>query len=238
MIEIRGLLKEYGEIRALDMVSLDFRDGEVTAILGENGAGKSTLLKICANIIPFDSGSIEVDGIPVERDSIDARRITGYLPEMPYLYERLTGREFLHFIASVREVENADKRIDTLAGNLGILDFMDYEIGTYSKGMKQKISIIAAIMHSPKNLLLDEPVYGLDPLTSRTLQDFIKERSGTTVIATHSTGLVENIADTVYIMKKGKVIFHGRKDELMKEYGSVENAYFSLVKGRPPNIRS
>ena len=238
MIEIRGLLKEYGEIRALDRVSLDFRDSEVTAILGENGAGKSTLLKICANIIPFDSGSIVVDGIPVEGDSIEARRITGYLPEMPYLYERLTGREFLHFIASVREVENADERIDALAARLGMLDFMDYEIGTYSKGMKQKISVIAAIMHSPNNLLLDEPVYGLDPLTSGTLQDFIKERSGTTVIATHSTGLVENIADTVYIMKKGKVIFHGRTGELMKEYGSVENAYFSLVKGRPENIRS
>ena len=238
MIEIREVLKEYGEIRALDMVSMDFKDGEVTAILGENGAGKSTLLKICANIIPFDSGSIKVDGIPVEGDSIEARKITGYLPEMPYLYERLTGREFLHFIASVREVENADKRIDALAGRLGILDFMDYEIGTYSKGMKQKISVIAAIMHSPNNLLLDEPVYGLDPLTSRTLQDFIKERSGTTVIATHSTGLVENIADTVYIMKKGEVVFHGRKDELMDEYGSVENAYFSLVKGKPRDIRS
>ncbi len=98
--------------------------------------------------------------------------------------------------------------------------------------MKQKISIIAAIMHSPNNLLLDEPVYGLDPLTSRALQDFIRERSGTTVIATHSTGLVENVADTVYIMKRGKIVFRGRTDMIMKEHRSMENAYFSAIKGR------
>ena len=232
MIVIDGLLKRYGDIIALDSVSALFPDGEVTAILGENGAGKSTLLKICANIIPFDSGKVDIDGISVKGDSIEARKMTGYLPEMPYLYERLTGREFLHFIASVRGTEKAEKRIGDLSERLGISDSLDYEIGTYSKGMKQKISIIAAIMHSPNNLLLDEPVYGLDPLTSRALQDFIKERSGTTVIATHSTGLVENVADRVHIMKKGKIVFSGRTDKIMKEHGSMENAYFSVVEGK------
>ncbi len=232
MISIRGLLKRYGEITALDGVSALFKDGEVTAILGENGAGKSTLLKICANVIPFDAGTVEIDGISVKEDSIEARKITGYLPEMPYLYERLTGREFLQFVASVREIEKADKRIESLAKRLGISDFLDYEIGTYSKGMKQKISVIAAIIHSPKNLLLDEPVYGLDPLTSRALQDFIRERSGTTVIATHSTELVEKIADTVYIMKRGKTVFNGKTKDMVDRYGSVENAYFSVIKGK------
>ncbi len=130
MIAIDGLLKRYGDMIALDGVSALFRDGEVTAILGENGAGKSTLLKICANVIPFDSGEIEIDGVAVRGDSIEARKITGYLPEMPYLYERLTGREFLHFIASVREMDEAEEKIEDLAGRLGILDFLDYEIGT------------------------------------------------------------------------------------------------------------
>lgn len=232
MILIRGLFKRYGEIRALDGVSAEFRDSEITAILGENGAGKSTLLKICANVIPFDEGHVEIDGIALQGDSVEARKITGYLPEMPYLYERLTGREFLHFVASVREVEKADDRIEKLAERLGILDFLDYEIGTYSKGMKQKISTIAAIIHSPKNLLLDEPVYGLDPLTARTLQQFIRERSGATVIATHSTDLVEKIADGAYIMKRGKILFHAKVKEMVDEYGSVEKAYFSVVKGK------
>ncbi len=221
MIVIRGLLKRYGDIVALGGIDAEFRDGEVTAVLGENGAGKTTMLKICANVIPFDSGSVEIDGISVREDSIDARKITGYLPEMPYLYERLTGREFLQFVASVRGVEKSDERIERLAGTLGIREFLDYEIGTYSKGMKQKISTIAAIIHSPRNLLLDEPVYGLDPLTSRTLQDFIRKRSGTTVIATHSTDLVEKIANRVYIMKRGNIVFHGETRELMDEYGSV-----------------
>jgi len=229
MIVVENLLKKYGDIVALNRVSMEFRDGEVTAVLGENGAGKTTLLKICANVIPFDEGSVKIDGIDIRGDSIEARKITGYLPEMPYLYERLTGREFLQFISSIREIPNAEKRMDELSKRLGIADFLDYEIGTYSKGMKQKISIMAAILHSPKNLLLDEPVYGLDPLTSKALQDFIKNRSGTTVIATHSTELVEKIADTVYIMKRGEVIHTGSLKEIMDEYGSVRDAYFSVL---------
>ncbi len=230
MIVVRNLLKKYGDITALDGVSMEFRDGEVTAVLGENGAGKTTLLKICANVIPFDDGKVSIDGIDIREDSIEARRMTGYLPEMPYLYERLTGREFLHFIASIREVKDADRRIEDLSKRLGINDFLDYEMGTYSKGMKQKISIIAAIIHSPRNLLLDEPVYGLDPLTSGALQEFIRKRSGTTVIATHSTELVERIADTVHIMKRGRIVFTGRIEEIMEEHGSVRDAYFSAVK--------
>ncbi len=230
MIVIEELLKRYGKITALDKVSMEFRDDEVTAVLGENGAGKSTLLKICASVIPFDSGSVRIDGMDIRKDSIEVRKITGYLPEMPYLYERLTGREFLHFVASIREVDGAEKRISELSEKLGISDFLDYEIGTYSKGMKQKISIMAAIIHSPKNLLLDEPVYGLDPLTSSALQEFIRERSGTTVIATHSTELVEKIADTVHIMKRGRVVLTGSLKEIMEEYGSVKDAYFSAVK--------
>jgi ABC-2 type transport system ATP-binding protein len=229
MIVVRELLKRYGDVVALNGVSMVFRDDEVTALLGENGAGKTTLLKICANVIPFDDGKVEIDGIDIREDSIEDRKITGYLPEMPYLYDRLTGREFLRFVATIREIRDAEKRIESLSNKLGIHDFLDYEIGTYSKGMKQKISVIAAIIHSPKNLLLDEPVYGLDPLTSRTLQDFIRKRSGTTIIATHSTELVENIADRVHIMKRGRVVFTGALKEIVEEYGSVRDAYFSAV---------
>ena len=111
---------------------------------------------------------------------------------------------------------------------LEVTRFLDYEIGTYSKGMKQKISIISAILHAPGNLLLDEPVWGLDPLTSRTLQRFITEQKGTTVIATHSPGLVENVADTVYFLTKGTVVSSGKVAQIMQKFGSIEDAYFHV----------
>ena len=113
------------------------------------------------------------------------------------------------------------KKIKKITKNIGIHDFLDYEIGTYSKGMKQKISITTAIMHNPSNLLLDEPVYGLDPLTSKKIQDFIKNQKGTTIIATHSTKLVESVADYVYLIEKGKVTLFDKTKNLMEKYGSI-----------------
>ena len=111
---------------------------------------------------------------------------------------------------------------------IGIYDFLDYEIGSFSKGMKQKISMTSAIMHNPTNLLLDEPVYGLDPLTSKTIRDFISNKKGTTVIATHSTQLVEQIADLVYILMRGRVIHFEEVFKLVSKYGSMEEAYFNI----------
>ena len=179
MISIKNLTKRYGKILALDNVNFTFNNSQVIAIMGENGAGKSTLLKICAGILPFDHGEVFVDGFSITSDSIKAREQIGYLPETPEMYDRLTGREFLFYIASLRKLNDAKDKITNLANLTGIIDFLDYELGSYSKGMKQKISLISAMMHSPRNLLLDEPVYGLDPLTSRTVQDFIKKRKGT-----------------------------------------------------------
>lgn len=226
MISVRNLTKWYGKLVALNKVSFTFEDAQVTAIMGENGAGKSTLLKICAGILPFDSGDVSIDGFSIVKDSIAARERLGFLPEMPSMYDRLTGREFLVYIASLRKLMGAEARIEELAVFLGIDRFLDYELGSYSKGMKQKISIISAIMHSPPNLLLDEPVWGLDPLTARTLQKFISERKSTTVLATHSPPLVELVAHQVYIMRRGQVVASGTVQALMQQYGSIEEAYF------------
>ena len=227
MIIIKNLTKRYGKITALNSVNFTFNNSEVTAIMGENGAGKSTLLKACAGILQFDSGEIKIDSYSIKKDSIKAREQIGFLPEMPEMYDRLTGREFLIYIASLRKLKNAADTILNLAEMIGILDFLDYEIGSYSKGMKQKISLISAIMHSPNNLLLDEPVYGLDPLTSRTIQDYVKKRKGTTIFATHSTQLVEKVADYVYILMRGKVVYNDTLKNLLEKFESMENAYFN-----------
>lgn len=231
MIIINSVTKTYGKIIALNNVSFNFNNSSVIAIMGENGAGKSTLLKICAGILSFDKGSVTVDGFDIVKDSIKAREQIGYLPEMPDMYERLTGREILFYIASLRKLKNAEEKINEITKMIGIDDFLDYEIGSYSKGMKQKISVTSAIMHNPKNLLLDEPVYGLDPLTSKALQDYIKNRRGTTVIATHSTQLVEQVADIVYLIMKGSVILSDKVSALVSKYGSIEDAYFQIKDG-------
>ncbi len=228
MINVEFLTKTYGNTIALNNVSFKFDDTHVIAIMGENGAGKTTLLKVCTGILPFDKGQILVDGYSIVKDSIKARECIGYLPEMPDLYERLTGREFLFYIASLRKLKDGEEKINEITKMIGIYDFLDFEIGSYSKGMKQKISMTSAIIHNPKNLLLDEPVYGLDPLTTRAIQDFIKNKKGTTVIATHSTQLVEKIADIVYILMRGKVVHLNKVDLLISKYGSIEEAYFHI----------
>lgn len=226
MITVKNLTKRYGKIIALNNVTFTFEDGKVIAIMGENGAGKSTLLKICAGLLSFDQGEVNIDSYSIINQSLQAREHLGYLPEMPELYDRITGREFLFYIASLRKLPNAKEKIESLSQMIGITESLDYEVGGYSKGMKQKISLLSAIMHEPKNLLLDEPVYGLDPLASRTTQDFIKKRQGTTVLATHSTQLVEHVADSVYFLMRGKVIVYDTVSHLMVQYGNVENAYF------------
>ena len=228
MIIVKNVTKTYGKIKALQNVNFKFDDSHVIAIMGENGAGKTTLLKICTGILPFDSGEITIDGYNIINDSIKAREQIGYLPEMPEMYDRLTGREFLFYIGSLRKLNDAENKINDITKMIGIYDSLDYEIGSYSKGMKQKISMTSAIMHNPKNLLLDEPVYGLDPLTSKAIRDFIKNKKGTTIIATHSTQLVEQIADLVYILMRGRVIHFNEVRNLVKKYCSIEEAYFNI----------
>lgn len=227
MIIIKNLTKKYDNIIALYNVNFIFPDKKVTAIMGENGAGKSTLLKICSGVISFDFGEVKIDEYSIINDSIKALTNLGYLPEMPYMYDRLTGREFIYYIGSLRKLKDIDIKINQLSNILDIDDFLDYELGSYSKGMKQKISLISSIIHEPNNLLLDEPVWGLDPLTSKTLKTFIKDRKGTTVIATHSPQLVEQVANEVYFLKKGEIVSSGGVNKYIEKYGNIEEAYFS-----------
>lgn len=229
MISIKTLSKKYGSFYALKQVSCTFHDKTVTALMGANGAGKSTLLKICAGVLPYDEGSIIVGGERLQDNPRSVRKTIGYLPEMPYLYDRLTGREFLQYIASLRKFQNADDEINSFSQLLGITSALDQEINGYSKGMKQKISMIAALFHHPQHLLLDEPVWGLDPLTAKTLEQFILKQKGTTVIATHSGSLVEKVSDYVYFLSEGIIVAAQSLTDVLSEYGTVEDAYFSIT---------
>lgn len=226
MITVSNLVKRYGTVTALNQVSASFPDGRVIAIMGENGAGKSTLLKVCAGILPYERGEVFIDSYSLRQNPIAARKALGYLPEIPELYERITGREFLFYIASLRGMKNAENVILDLAKSLGIDDALDYEMGGYSKGMKQKISLLSALMHAPRNLLLDEPIYGLDPLASRTMLHYIQTRQGMTVIATHSAQLVESVADMVYFLMNSRVVHFEDTASLLTRFKSIEESYF------------
>jgi ABC-2 type transport system ATP-binding protein len=229
MIQIQSLSKKYGSFLALDNISCVFNDETVTALMGANGAGKSTLLKICAGVLSYKQGKIWIDGHSLKDDSKQVRKNIGYLPEMPYLYNRLTGKEFLLYLASLRNIHHAEKEIEEFADLLGISDALDLEINGYSKGMKQKISMIAALFHHPHNLLLDEPVWGLDPLTAKTLEQFIMNQHGTTLIATHSGSLVEKVADYVYFLMNGTIVASESVKKLLNSYETIEDAYFSIT---------
>ncbi len=230
MITIKNLSKHYEQTIALNHVDFEFSDSSVTAIMGENGAGKSTLLKICAGVMSYQTGTILVDGQLLQTHATEIKRKLGYLPEMPSMYERLTGREFLSYIASLRQMTEGEEEIARLSSVLGMNRFLDYEIGSYSKGMKQKVSILSAIMHDPIYLFLDEPVWGLDPLTAKTLQQFITQRTKTTVIATHSPDLVEQVADYVYFLSHGTVLTGESIETILTIHGSIQDAYFHEVR--------
>jgi ABC-2 type transport system ATP-binding protein len=229
MISIESLTKTYGSFLALDNISCTFNDKTVTALMGENGAGKSTLLKICAGVLSFDQGNIMIDGHSIKKNSNHIRKTIGYLPEMPYLYNRLTGKEFLLYLASLRNINQPEKKIEEFAHLLRISDALNVEINGYSKGMKQKISMIAALFHHPQNLLLDEPVWGLDPLTAKTLEQFIMKQQGTTLIATHSGSLVEKVADYVYFLVNGTIVASESVKKLLNSYTTIEESYFSIT---------
>ncbi len=229
MIKIQQLSKRYGSFIALDDISCVFNDNTVTALMGANGAGKSTLLKICAGVLSYKQGNILIDGRSLKKESEEVRKTIGYLPEMPYLYNRLSGKEFLLYLASLRNIHHAEKEIEEFADLLAISDALDLEINGYSKGMKQKISMIAALFHHPHNLLLDEPVWGLDPLTAKTLERFIINQQGTTLIATHSGSLVEKVADYVYFLVNGTIVTSQSVKKLLSTYETIEDAYFSVT---------
>ncbi|MEM0136633.1 MAG: ABC transporter ATP-binding protein, partial [Thermoplasmatales archaeon] len=164
-IRIQSLSKYYGEKEVLSDFSIEIQSGEIYGILGPNGSGKTTLLKVMAGISQFDKGTVVIDGIDASTDKIGIRKIVGYVPETPYLYESLTPYEYFSFIGSIREIpkEVAERRANELSKAFGMEEYNDQFIGSLSFGTRQKVSIISSLIHAPKILILDESINGLDP---------------------------------------------------------------------------
>jgi ABC-2 type transport system ATP-binding protein len=232
-IKVQSLNKFYGQKRVLSNFSIEIPDGEIYGILGPNGSGKTTLLKIMAGISQFDGGSVTVDGIDAKTDQIAIRKIVGYVPETPYLYESLTPYEYFSFIGSIRGIPRdvAQRRADDLTKAFGMEEYNDQFIGSLSFGTRQKVSIIASLIHSPKILILDESINGLDPQSAKIFRDLLRSLSQdgmTVVFSTHILEIAENVCEEIAIMKGGEIVAQGRTSELLKER-NLEDVFIDLT---------
>ena len=232
MLKINNLTKKYGDKCAVDNLSLEIEKGEIYAFIGHNGAGKTTTLKAAMGILSFDDGEILIDGISVSSDPIKAKAICSYIPDNPELYEFLSGAKYLNFVADVYGVSASERSrlIDFYSEKLGIKGDLSAPIGTYSHGMKQKLAIIAAWLHSPKLIIMDEPFVGLDPKASHVLKEMMREHcdnGGSIFFSTHVLDVAEKLCDKVAIIKGGKLVVAGAMDEILGD-ASLEDVFLEL----------
>lgn len=223
MIVCQNLTKQFGSLTAVDSMNLRVGQGELFGFLGPNGAGKTTSIKMMTGLLHPTSGAAFIGGFDIQAQPLEAKRILGYIPDNPFLYEKLTGREFLHFMADLYMVpmEGRNERIADLL-RLFELEEKGHElIQGYSRGMRQKIAFAGALIHSPKVIFLDEPTVGLDPKGARMLRDILRElcRRGTTVlISTHILEIAERLCDRVGIVNRGRIVAVGTMEELRASF--------------------
>lgn len=218
-VDLKNVVKRYGEILAVDHVNLTLTSGEIFGLLGPNGSGKSTTLKMLLGLVQPDEGSVTVLDTPVMQDPVAVKRMVGYVPEAPRLYEFLTGVEYLDFIGDVYGMQPEDKknRINEYLKALQLEGREGDMINSYSEGMKQKIALISAFLHKPKLLIMDEPLNGLDPRSARIIKDFLQElkRQGVTaILSTHVLEIAQAMCDRIGIMYRGKLLALGNMNEL------------------------
>ena len=233
MLRIKNLTKTYGEKKAVDTLSLHIEKGEIYGFIGHNGAGKTTTLKAIAGILDFDAGDILVGGISVKADPLACKKSIAYIPDNPDLYEYMTGMQYLDFICDIFgiDAQTRAERIGRYAAAFSLTDDLSASISSYSHGMKQKLAIISAWVHSPRLILMDEPFVGLDPKASFTLKEMMREacaEGAAIFFSTHVLEVAEKLCDKVAIIQGGELIRSGTMDEV-KGDASLERVFLSLV---------
>ena len=232
MLYIEHLTKCYGEKRAVDDLSLHIAPGEIYGFIGHNGAGKTTTLKSVVGILQFDEGEIMIDGKSIKADPLSCKRELAYIPDNPDLYDFMTGIKYLNFIADIFGVGAAERqtRIRKYADAFELTDDLAQPIAAYSHGMKQKLAIIAAWLHQPKLIIMDEPFVGLDPKAAHLLKGMMRElcdNGGAIFFSTHVLEVAEKLCDKVAIIKGGKLIRSGTMEEV-KGDDSLEEVFLEL----------
>ena len=232
MLQIQHLTKVYGEKKAVDDLSLHILPGEIYGFIGHNGAGKTTTLKAVAGILQFDAGEILIGGTSIKADPLACKREIAYIPDNPDLYDYMTGIKYLHFIADIFGV-SADERLHRIrdyAARFELTDDLAQPIAAYSHGMKQKLAIIAAWLHQPRLILMDEPFVGLDPKAAHLLKGMMREvcdQGGAIFFSTHVLEVAEKLCDKVAIIKGGRLIRSGTMEEV-KGDDSLEEVFLEL----------
>lgn len=232
MLKIEHLTKSFGEKKAVDDLSLEIASGEIYGFIGHNGAGKTTTLKSVCGIQSFEGGEITLDGISITADPISFKKQIAYIPDNPDLYDFMTGIKYLNFIADIFGVSEKEReeKIKKYAGIFELTDDLNEPISAYSHGMKQKLAIISAWLHSPRLIIMDEPFVGLDPKASHSLKEMMREvcdAGGAIFFSTHVLEVAEKLCDKVAIIKNGKLIKSGTMEEV-KGDESLETVFLEL----------
>ncbi|MEI6221642.1 MAG: ABC transporter ATP-binding protein [bacterium] len=228
MLQLNDLSKRFSSVIAVQDLSLKVGKGKIFVLLGPNGAGKTTAIKMITGLYQPTSGEVIVDGINLKQEPEKAKAIIGYIPDDPYVYEKLSGREFLYFVGKLYSLSDAviHEQLAKLLELYPVADLLDHSFASYSRGTKQKFSIIAALLHNPSLLVVDEPIVGLDPQSAQTTKQVFSDfrsRGGTIFLSTHTLSFAEVIADHIGILVKGKLIEVGTLAEL-REKAHQENA--------------
>ena len=236
MIIVKNLRKSFGDVKAVNDVSFEARDGEITGLLGPNGAGKTTTLRMLYSLLPPDEGEIRIDGLDPTRDAMEIKRTLGVVPDNRGLYSRLTARENISYFGELHGMSKKaiEKRIETMTATLDMGDFINRRTEGFSQGQNVKVAIARAMVHEPQTVLLDEPSNGLDVMSTRALRGYIRKLKAaghSVVLSTHIMQEVAALCDRIVIIAKGEVAADGTTSELLERSGcdSLEDAFVKLI---------
>ena len=244
MIRLTDLTKRYGSFTAVDHISLDVPRGELFGFLGPNGAGKTTTLRMIAGILQPTTGTVTIAGHDIAIEPVAAKQKLGFIPDRPYVYDKLTGAEFLRFVAALygQEGTAVERRMDELLELFELGPWRDEITGAYSHGMRQKLVIASAFVHRPQLIVVDEPMVGLDPVGARVLKDLFRafvRRGGTVLMSTHTLEVAELMCDRIAIIARGRIVAEGSMEELRAQSASgdesLEDIFLRLTGARPPH---
>ena len=246
MIRLAGLTKRYGKFTAVDGIDLEIPSGTLFGLLGPNGAGKTTTLRMIAGILQPTAGTVQVGGADIVREPLRAKARLGYIPDRPFVYDKLTGAEFLRFVAALwgHEGPVIERRIDELLGLFELGPWKDELTESYSHGMRQKLIISSALVHRPQVIVVDEPMVGLDPKGARLLKDLFREfvdRGGTVLMSTDTLEIAETMCDRMAIVHRGRIAASGTMEELRAQTASegltLEELFLKLTgQAAPPTL--
>jgi ABC-2 type transport system ATP-binding protein len=240
MIVVEGLTKRYGTFTAVDGLNLEVEGGQILGLLGPNGAGKTTTLRMIVGILKPDQGRVTISGHDVQAAPYAARSLLGFVPDRPFVYEKLTGAELLRFVAGLYGMSGpaVETHIDELMELWDLESWKDQLVESYSHGMRQKLIISAALVHQPQVLVIDEPMVGLDPRSAWLLKDMLRafvDQGGTALVSTHTLELAESLCDTLAVINRGAVVAAGSMDDLRRvaetDDGGLEEVFLRITRG-------